>query len=163
MASDFRNPIVSAFAGRTQALSRARAGEQSRKAGRRKFRSKFSVRENTVRGVYVTPEEGPMTMRRMARRWFRFVVSDDFLEEILNLRRAGRSQRLAAIGLSRRGVATGQPVSSNRPLRRLRHRVPSRPSGSGVRPGIDGCAGCAMPERGRLHRESGSPPLPPER
>jgi hypothetical protein len=58
MASDFRNPIVSAFAGRTQALSRARAGEQSRKAGRRKFRSKFSARETTVRRAYVTPEEG---------------------------------------------------------------------------------------------------------
>jgi hypothetical protein len=72
MASDFRNLIVSVLARRTQALSRVRAGKQSRKAGRRKFRSKFSARETTVRLVYMTPEEGPMTMRRMAHRWFRF-------------------------------------------------------------------------------------------
>src|SRR5882724_13587661 len=58
MASDFRNLIVSVLAGRTQALSRVRAGKQSRKAGRRKFRSKFSARENTVRRVYVIPEKG---------------------------------------------------------------------------------------------------------
>jgi hypothetical protein len=58
MASDFRNLIVSVLARCTQALSRVRAGGQSRKAGRRKFRSKFSARETTVRRVYVTPEKG---------------------------------------------------------------------------------------------------------
>jgi hypothetical protein len=58
MASDFRNLIVSALARRMQALSRVRAGKQSRKTGRRKFRSKFSASENTVRRVYVTPEKG---------------------------------------------------------------------------------------------------------
>src|ERR1700694_3208923 len=58
MASDFRNLIVSALARRTRALSRVRAGKLSRKAGRRKFRSKFSARETTVRRVYVTPERG---------------------------------------------------------------------------------------------------------
>jgi hypothetical protein len=58
MARDFRNLIVSAIAHRTQVLSRAGAGKQPRKAGRRKFRSKFSARETTVRRVYVTPEEG---------------------------------------------------------------------------------------------------------
>ena len=58
MASDFRNLIVSVLARRTQALSQVRAGKQSRKAGRRKFRSKFSARETTVRRVYLTSEEG---------------------------------------------------------------------------------------------------------
>jgi hypothetical protein len=55
--SDFRNLIVSAIARRTRALSRARAGKQPRKAGRRKSRSKFSARETTVRRLR-TPEEG---------------------------------------------------------------------------------------------------------
>jgi hypothetical protein len=58
MASDFRNLIVSALARRTQASSRVRAGKQSRKAGRRKFKNKFGARETTVRRVYVPPEKG---------------------------------------------------------------------------------------------------------
>jgi hypothetical protein len=58
MASDFRNLIVSVLARRTQALSRVRAGKQSRKAARRKFKNKFSARETTVRRVYVPPEKG---------------------------------------------------------------------------------------------------------
>jgi hypothetical protein len=149
------------LARRTQALSRVRAGKQSRKAGRRKFRSKFSARETTVRRVYLTSEEGAIDDAADGASVVQVSSSRTIFLKALNLQRAGRSQRLAASQLSGHRISTGQPVSSNRPLRRLRHRVPSRPSGSGVRPGIDGCAGCAMPEHGRLHRESGSPPLPP--
>jgi hypothetical protein len=52
----FPHLIVSAIARRAQALPRARAAKQPRKAGRRKFRNKFSARETTVRRVFVTPK-----------------------------------------------------------------------------------------------------------
>src|SRR5882724_2170559 len=93
MASDFRNLIVSAFARRTQALSRVRAGEQSRKAGRRKFRSKFSARETTVRGVYVIPEEG---------------TNDDAADvaSVVHVRRLGRLSRKNSRFAARRALTT---------------------------------------------------------
>jgi hypothetical protein len=61
-------------------------------------------------------------------------------------------------------ISSGRPASCNRQPRQPAHRVPSKPNGSGVRPGIDrraGCAGCAMPECGRHDWETGSVPLPP--
>jgi hypothetical protein len=91
MASDFHNLIVSALARRTQALSRVRAGKQSRKAGRRKFRSKFSARETTVRRVYLTPEEGSNDDAADGASVVQVSSSRTTFLKILNLRRAARS------------------------------------------------------------------------
>jgi len=68
MACDFRNLIVSAIARRAQALPRARAAKQPRKAGRRKFRNKFSARKTTVRRVFVAQDPKTVVLTSQAAR-----------------------------------------------------------------------------------------------
>jgi len=71
MASDFRNLIVSVLARRRHCRGHARASNQEKQVVVNLEVSSAPVKLRS--GAFTQPpKRGPMTMRRMAHRWFRF-------------------------------------------------------------------------------------------